>query len=113
MTTVPEASLEALAAHGRESVKETRQELELAVRRLVNGNPRQVPKGTKLTAASVCKEAGVVLTGAGASFPHGVDPEDENIRISPTFPTEEELQKAMDVFVCAAKLAAAEQALAK
>ena len=59
MTTVPEASLEALAAHGRESVKETRQELELAVRRLVNGNPRQVPKGTKLTAASVCKEAGV------------------------------------------------------
>ena len=55
----------------------------------------------------------VVLTGAGASFPHGVDPEDENIRISPTFPTEEELQKAMDVFVCAAKLAAAEQALAK
>ena len=59
MTTVPEASLEALAAHGRESVKETRQELELAVRRLVNGNPRQVPKGTTLTAASVCKEAGV------------------------------------------------------
>ena len=59
MTTVPEASMEALAAHGRESVKETRQELELAVRRLVNGNPRQVPKGTKLTAASVCKEAGV------------------------------------------------------
>ena len=43
----------------------------------------------------------------------GLDPEDENIRISPTFPTEEELQKAMDVFVCAAKLAAAEQALAK
>ena len=55
----------------------------------------------------------MVLTGAGASFPHGMDPEDENIRISPTFPTEEELQKAMDVFVCAAKLAAAEQALAK
>ena len=62
---------------------------------------------------TLCKEAGVVLTGAGASFPHGVDPEDENIRISPTFTTEEELQKAMDVFVCSAKLAAAEQALAK
>lgn len=57
MTGVPEASLEALAAHGRDSVKETRQKLELAVRRLVNGNPQIVPKGTKLTAASVCKEA--------------------------------------------------------
>lgn len=70
-------------------------------------------KGCAKRIVSLCKEAGVVLTGAGASFPHGVDPEDENIRISPTFPTEEELQKAMDVFVCSAKLAAAEQALAK
>ena len=70
-------------------------------------------KGCAKRIVSLCKEAGVVLTGAGASFPHGVDPEDENIRISPTFPTEEELQKAMNVFVCAAKLAAAEQALAK
>ena len=70
-------------------------------------------KGCAKRIVSLCKEAGVVLTGAGASFPHGVDPEDENIRISPTFPTEEELQMAMNVFVCAAKLAAAEQALAK
>ena len=67
-------------------------------------------KGCAKRIVSLCKEAGVVLTGAGASFPTRVDPEDENIRISPTFPTEEELQKAMDVFVCAAKLAAAEQA---
>jgi len=59
MTSGPKKSLEALAAHGRDSIKATRQKLELAVRRLVNGNPRQVPKGTKLTAASVCKEAGV------------------------------------------------------
>jgi len=59
VSAVPEASLEALAAHGRKSVKETRQELELAVRRLANGNPQKVPKGTKLSAASVCKEAGV------------------------------------------------------
>ena len=50
MTGVPEASIEALAAHGRDSVKETRQKLELAVRRLVNGNPQKVPKGTKLAA---------------------------------------------------------------
>ncbi len=59
----------------------------------------------------LCKEAGVVLTGAGASFPYGKDPKDENIRLSPTFPTEAELQKAMDVFVCAAKITAAEKLL--
>ncbi len=58
---------------------------------------------------ALCKEAGVVLTGAGASFPYGNDPKDENIRLSPTFPTEEELQKAMNVFVCSAKIAAAEK----
>jgi hypothetical protein len=57
--TASERSLEALATHAKGSVKETRQKLELAVRRLVNGNPKVVPKGTKLTAASVCKEAKV------------------------------------------------------
>lgn len=60
---------------------------------------------------SLCKEAGVVLTGAGASFPYGKDPQDENIRIAPTFPTEAELQKAMNVFVCAAQLAYLEKAV--
>jgi DNA-binding transcriptional MocR family regulator len=70
-------------------------------------------KGCAKRIVQLCKDAGVVLTGAGASFPYGVDPEDENIRISPTFPTEAELQKAMDVFVCSAKLAATEQLLAK
>ncbi len=59
MSTVPEASTEALAAHGRQSLKETREKLELAVRRLVHGNPRVVKKGTKLSAAAVAKEAGV------------------------------------------------------
>ena len=57
--TPSERSLEALLTHAKGSAKETRQKLELAVRRLVNGNPRVVAKGTKLTAASVCKEAGV------------------------------------------------------
>ncbi len=57
--SVAEATQEALAAQKRQSVKDTREKLELAVRRLVNGNPRVVKKGTKITAASVAKEAGV------------------------------------------------------
>lgn len=57
--SITEATQEALAAQKRQSVKATREKLELAVRRLVNGNPRVVKKGTKITAASVAKEAGV------------------------------------------------------
>jgi hypothetical protein len=49
----------ALAAHARRSLRETRNKLELAVRRLVHGNPRVVQKGTKLSASSVAREAGV------------------------------------------------------
>jgi len=56
---IRQESVDALVAYSKGSVKGTRQKLELAVRRLVNGNPRVVPKGANLTAASVCKEAGV------------------------------------------------------
>jgi hypothetical protein len=59
MSTGKEKSIEALAAHGRQSVKETRQKLELALRRLVDGNPCMVKKGAKISACSVAKEAGV------------------------------------------------------
>jgi len=57
--SISEATQEALAAQKRGSVKDTREKLELALRRLANGNPQVVKKGTKISAASVSKEAGV------------------------------------------------------
>ncbi|MDO4299616.1 MAG: aminotransferase [Lachnospiraceae bacterium] len=57
------------------------------------------------------KEAGVVMTGAGATFPYGKDPEDRNIRIAPSFPTPEELAEAAKIFVLCVKLASVEKLL--
>ena len=58
---------------------------------------------------ALCKEAGVIMTSAGATFPYGVDPKDSNIRVAPSLPPVEELQQAMEVFCCCLKLAALEQ----
>ena len=58
-----------------------------------------------------CKEAGVVLTGAGATYPYGVDPKDSNIRIAPSFPTPEEMAAATDLFVLCVKLVSVEKLL--
>jgi DNA-binding transcriptional MocR family regulator len=58
-----------------------------------------------------CKELGVVLTDAGATYPYGKDPQDSNIRIAPSFPTPEEMMEATKIFVLCVKLASVEKLL--
>ena len=53
----------------------------------------------------LCKEAGVLLTAAGATFPYGKDPKNNTLRIAPTFIDEQELEVAMDVFITAVQIA--------
>ena len=67
-----------------------------------------MPGCAKRTLA-LCKEAGVTMTGAGATFPYGVDPNDSNIRIAPSFPPVAELEQAIAVFCTCLKLAALEK----
>ena len=61
----------------------------------------------------MAKEAGVVMTGAGATYPYGKDPKECNIRIAPSFPPIDELKKAAQVFVVCVKLASVEKLLAE
>lgn len=60
-----------------------------------------------------CKEAGVILTGAGATYPYKKDPKDSNIRLAPTFPTPEELATAAELFVLCVKLVSVNKILAE
>ena len=62
---------------------------------------------------AMCKDLGVVMTGAGATFPYGKDPEDSNIRIAPTFPSVEEMEIASKVFVLCVKLVSVNKLLAE
>lgn len=58
-----------------------------------------------------CKEAGVVLTAAGATFPYGKDPKDSVIRIAPSFPSPEEMAQATEIFVLCVKIVSIEKLL--
>ncbi len=64
--------------------------------------------GTAKRTWQLCKEAGVVMTGAGATFPYGKDPQDSNLRIAPSLPPVEELEQAMEVLCTCLKLSALE-----
>ena len=69
-------------------------------------------EGTAKRVVALAKEAGVTMTGAGATWPYKNDPQDSNIRIAPTLPPLEELDQALDIFVVCVKLAAVEKLLA-
>lgn len=117
---------EGLAAHMSKHAAILRPKFELVLTKLDEGlsevggcswsHPRggyfvsfDAPEGTAKRIVQLAKEAGVTMTGAGATWPYKHDPHDSNIRIAPTLPPLDELDAAMDVFVCCTKLAYTEK----
>ncbi len=72
-----------------------------------------VPKGCASRVEELCANAGMILTGAGATYPYGIDPDNANLRIAPSYPNVEELEKASSVLCLAVRYAALEKLLAE
>lgn len=70
-----------------------------------------VDTGSAKYAGELCKEAGLTLTGVGATFPYKNDPADRNIRIAPSYPSADELKTAAELLCVAVKLAAVKEML--
>ncbi len=69
--------------------------------------------GTARRVYELSREMGVTLTTVGATFPYGIDPKDENLRLAPTYPSDEDVKAAMDILVLSIRLAAVEKLLSK
>ena len=119
---------EGIDAHMRKHAAILRPKFDLVARKLEEGlsevggcawsSPRggyfvsfDAPEGCASRIVELAREAGVVMTDAGATWPYGKDPHDSNIRIAPTLPPLSELDEALDVFVCCVKLAYVEKLL--
>lgn len=69
--------------------------------------------GCAKTIVAKCKKAGLVMTGAGATYPYGKDPHDSNIRIAPSYPTLPDLKQAMELFALCVKIVSIDHILSE